>query len=249
MANIAVFVGRKHHAQKLMNIGRFLAFRGHTVFPITANNAINIDPPQEDIGDYIHIYHYLTSADVEEIDDYVVNKEIQSNVPQFWKEYSLREQLLVFYAFRNYLQSDDKPDAVLILHENNFWTKPLSFLCEQLGIPCFAFQEGLLRRKDQDDMMKQSFACEYSTKLFVWGDDSKRQYIEAGIPEEKIVVSGAPHLAGGTRVDREKKRVMYFLPLLQHYYGNPQKDVEAIAAYCRNNGFDFAIRPLSLIHI
>lgn len=123
-----------------MNIGRFLAFRGHTVFPITANNAINIDPPQEDIGGYVHVYHYLTDADVKEIDDYVVKKEIQSNVPQFWKEYSLREQLLSFYAFRNYLQSDDKPDAVLILHENNFWTKPLSFLCEQLEIPCFAFQ-------------------------------------------------------------------------------------------------------------
>lgn len=244
MANIAIFVGRKHHAQKLMNIGRFLAFRGHTVFPITANNAINIDPPQEDIGGYVHVYHYLTDADVKEIDDYVVKKEIQSNVPQFWKEYSLREQLLSFYAFRNYLQSDDKPDAVLILHENNFWTKPLSFLCERLGIPCFAFQEGLLRRKDQDDMMKQSFACEYSAKLFVWGEDSKRQYIEAGIPEQKIIVSGAAHLVSNKqRVENDRKRIVYFLPLMQHYVGNPQRDIELLASYCRENDFDFVVRP------
>lgn len=244
MAKIAIFVGRKHHAQKLMNIGRFLAYRGHTVFPLTANNAINIDPPQDGIGDYVHAYHYLTQENVSSVDSYIQEKEVRSNVPQFWKDYSLRELMLSYLAFNNYLTSEDKPDAALILHENNFWTKPLSFLCEQLGIPCFAFQEGLLRRKDQDDMKKQTFACEYSTKLFVWGKDSKRQYVEAGVPENKIVVTGAPHLAHNKiQKENDRKRVVYFLPLLQHYYGNPQADIEAIAAYCRNNGFDFAVRP------
>lgn len=226
-----------------MNIGRFLAFKGNEVFPLTANNAINIDPPQDGIGSYVHAYHYLTESDVQEIDEYIVKKELKSNAPSFWKDYSLREQLLSFYAFRNYLKSDDKPDAVLILHENNFWTKPLSFLCEQLDIPCFAFQEGLLRQKDQDDMKKQSFACEYSTKLFVWGNDSKRQYIEAGIPEEKIVVSGPSHLVTNKiGSDNKRKRVVYFLPLLQHYSGNPQQDITEIQKYCARNGFDFAIR-------
>ena len=244
MSNIAIFVGRQHHGLKLMNIGRFLAFRGHNVYPITANNAINIDPPQEGIGDYVHVYHYLTDKDVSDVDEYIVEKELRSNVPSFWKDYSLREQLLSFLAFRNYLQSDDKPDAVLILHENNFWTKPLSFICEQLSIPCFAFQEGLLRRKDQDDMRKQSFACEHSTKLFVWGEDSKRQYIEAGIQEDKIIVSGASHLVSNRiGMDNERKRVVYFLPLLQHYHGNAQRDIEVFSAYCRKMGYDLIVRP------
>lgn len=243
MANIAIFVGRKHHAQKLMNIGRFLAYRGHVVFPLTANNAINIDPPQDSIGDYVHAYHYLTREDVSGVDSYIQEKEVRLNVPQFWKDYSLRELMLSYLAFNNYLKSDDKPDAVLILHENNFWTKPLSFLCEQLNIPCFAFQEGLLRQKDQDDMKKQTFACEYATKLFVWGDDSRNQYIDAGIPEDKVIVSGPSHLiTSRTRTDNERKRVVYFMPLLQHYYGNPQQDIEAISAYCKENNLDFAVR-------
>ena len=76
MSNIAIFIGRKHHAQKLMNIGRYLAMKGNTVYPVTANNAINIDPPQMDIGQYIHVYHYLTREGVVMVDDHVRNKEL-----------------------------------------------------------------------------------------------------------------------------------------------------------------------------
>lgn len=243
MSNIAIFVGRKHHAQKLMNIGRYLAVRGNNVYPVTANNAINIDPPQMDIGGYIHVYHYLSDGDVHMVNDHVRNKELETNVPTFWKEYSLREQMLSFVAFDRWLDSNDKPDAVLILHENNFWTKPLSFLCEQKGIPCFAFQEGLLRDRDQATMKKQSFACEYATRLFVWGEKSKRKYIEAGVPESKIVVSGASHLfTTSKRVENDRKKVVYFLPLLQHYKGNVQKDIEAISSYCRSAELDFVVR-------
>lgn len=244
MANIGIFIGREHHAQKLMNIGRHLAMRGHTVFPITANNAINIDPPQMGIGDYIHIYKYLTANDIALSNQEMLPGGIKA--PLFWKLYSLREQLLSFLAFRNYLDSNDVPDCILILHENNFWTKPLSYLCEKKGVPCFAFQEGLLRKQDQVDLKKQSSSCEYSTAVFVWGEDSRRQYLEAGVPDSKIIVSGAPHLALAgekTRVEGTKKMVTYFLPLLQHYYGNPQKDISAIASYCANNGFRFVVRP------
>ena len=151
--------------------------------------------------------------------------------------------MLSYIAFSRWLESDDKPDAVLILHENNFWTKPLSFLCKQKNIPCFAFQEGLLRQLDQKTMRKQSFACEYSTKLFVWGESSKRQYIDAGVPSEKIIVAGASHLfTGEQRQKSEKKKVVYFLPLLQHYKGNPQTDIEAISAYCHSAGLNLVIR-------
>lgn len=244
MSKIAIFVGRRHHALKLMEVGRYLSFRGHEVYPITANNAINIDPPQENLGGYVHVYNYLGADDISLINDYLSTNEVDSAVPQFWKDYSLREQLLVITAFDNWLKSDDKPDAVFVLHENNFWTKPLSFLCDQLNIPCFAFQEGLLRKKDQDDMRKQTYAAEYVKKLFVWGEDSKRQYLEAGVDEEKIVVSGPPHLtAVGQRVENERKKVVYFLPLLQHYYGNPQKDVEQLSAFCRKYDMEFVVRP------
>ena len=215
----------------------------HTVYPVTANNAINIDPPQMDIGQYVHVYHYLTKEDVIMVDDHVRVKELETNVPTFWKEYSLREQMLSYIAFSRWLESDDKPDAVLILHENNFWTKPLSFLCQQKGIPCFAFQEGLLRLRDQETMRKQSFACEYSTKLFVWGESSKRQYIDAGVDGERIVIAGASHLfTSKQRSTNEKGKVVYFLPLLQHYKGNPQNDIEAISAYCRSAGLNFVVR-------
>ena len=245
MSDIAIFVGRQHHAQKLLNIGRFLALRGYNVYPITANNAINLDPPQENLGEYVHVYEYLTDEDVTKINEFVLKHPIGSyTTPEFWKGYSLREQMLVYHAFRNLLNSEDRPTAVLILHENNFWTKTLAYLCLTFNVPCFAFQEGLLRYKDQVDMRKQSSACEYSTKLFVWGDDSKRQYIEAGILEEEIVTAGATHLiTQRKREEREQKRVTYFLPLLQHYVGNPEKDINQLSAICRKFGYTFVVRP------
>jgi hypothetical protein len=242
MSKIAIFIGREHHAQKLMNIGKFLSFRGHDVVPITANNAINLDPPQMNLGDYIHVYGYLTPPNIREVSESM--RKMDTNTSLFWNKYSQRELMLSFLAFKNYLSSEDAPDAVLVLHENNFWTKPLSFLCSENNIPCFAFQEGLLRKKDQEDMLKQTYACEYSTKLFVWGDDSHQQYIDAGVPTEKILVTGAPHLAlAESRKENKRKRVVYFLPLLQHYYGNPQKDITQLSEYCRKNNFEFVIRP------
>ena len=197
MSNIGIFVGREHHFRKLFNVGLELTNRGHNVVPVIANNAINIDPPQMNLGGHhIHVYNYLSKQNVIFINSISKNyKKVVAHTPLFWKYYSIRELLLVYSAFRNFFSSEDKPSAMLILHENNFWAKTISFLCKRYEIPCFSFQEGLLRDKDQERFNKQSFSAEYSTKMFVWGKSSLDKYIKAGIPEDKMIVSGAAHLA------------------------------------------------------
>jgi hypothetical protein len=79
--------------------------------------------------------------------------------------------------------------------------------------------------------------------MFVWGKGSFDEYKSAGIPEGKIVISGPPHLAFIEKGNRDKQIVTYFLPLLQHYGGDIQKDLTILSKYCSERGYMFVVRP------
>lgn len=205
---VFAFAGRSHHLTRLSGIINLLESRGVETSIITADNAINIDPPSA----------YLTRLGVpfKHMLDYYspdstagVSKMVQQALRQFgnpaladdlfsfaepyWIVYSLREACENLVGF-NKLLEQEKPDKVLTLHANNFWTRILAYLCSERGIPCVAFQEGLLRNRDQETQGKQSSAADYISTLFVWSEASRQAYLQAGIPDEKIVVTGMSHL-------------------------------------------------------
>lgn len=256
-----IFAGRVHHYLKLLPIYEALQQRGHDVGFIISDNAINIDPSSEFMvnsgAKYDHLYDYLTQEGVDEARE-LVGEVMESfgwfkHVPPFWMLFSMQEIGEVLAAADNYLEQE-KPDMVFGLHENNFWVKPIAYLCKKRGIPHYVFQEGLLRTSDQEKFRKQSYACEYSDKIFVWGEAAAQQYIDAGVPREKIFVSGPVHLdmaynlknnmpehfpeyrrqfLGQYGFGVEHPTVVVAPPILYQYKGNIASDLSTLVGYLR----------------
>jgi hypothetical protein len=196
--NVAIFAGRQHHADKLMGLyDRFIAAGDNAEFIYTANS-INIDPPAE----------YLLNEPVNSFDlrqlapeaDFEWDKiewqnlyrtYTQIGVPLFEIAHATTEQYQLMCTFSRYIDKR-KPDLILLLHENNFWTKTIAGMCNAAGIKCASFQEGILR--DNYGFAITERACQYSDRVFVWSDYDKNAYVKHGIDKNKIIVGGPFHL-------------------------------------------------------
>ena len=175
--------------------------------------------------------------------------------------YSVREACEFLCATEKALDSI-KPDAVIVLHQQNFWTRTLGYLADRRGIPVVSFQEGKLRRRDQQTLNKQATAADDCSKLLCWSESARQEYLEAGIPDSKLAVTGIPHLAEwfgymaepknwqlGKKIqkqslgfDPERWLVSFFPPLLSRYDGNPKTALGALADWSANNFTQLAIR-------
>jgi len=177
---------------------------GMSVKMLTADNCLNIDPSTEYLipseVEFIHNLDYLkdissvtenTRLSLKRLFDGEVGTDVStrlsSYVDPYMLAYSFREAEECLKSFRLIL-SEEAPDVVVVLHENSFWTKTLAYLCAEKDILCIAFQEGLLRHRDQETHRKQTTSAEYVRYLLVWSEESKRAYIDAGIDKEKLSV-------------------------------------------------------------
>lgn len=244
---VQIFSGRVHHWIKLKNLYEGLESNGHDVEFLITNNAINIDPPAEYMlhsgFKYNHAYDYVNSV---KNSYFHAPENVSKYIPPFWQVYSQRELFEFANGVQNMWKQNGKPDVVLILHANNFWTKMLAYLCQQNGIAVYAFQEGLLRKRDQQTLNKQASSVDYCNGIFVWSENERKQYIEAGIDESQIVVSGPVHLDRKyhpQRITGKNPMVLLAIPSVNEYIGDWQKDVKAIANYCQDNGFELMFRP------
>ena len=256
------FVGRHHHTQKLWSIIDALNHKGHTALLLTADNSINLDANTEHlIGDglpFIHVLDYLTPEDYKQIDlltqqtletirrngqEASLSEDAQVAIEPFWWVHSAREACQSIVGFRNVIKQE-KPDIVMALHSNNFWGRMWLYCGEEAGLPTIAFQEGMLRVRDQKTSGKQRLAQDHASRLFVWSDNAKKQYMIAGVPEEKIVVTGQAHLdhwlgvkdnpewhkqaRAELGVGANQKLVTFAMPLLSRFEGNPQEALNVV---------------------
>ena len=155
--NILVFFGREHHAQKMSPVLDELIKRGHNITVLLADNSINIDPSTEYIHKYS--YKYIHASDYKYDNEYVqkevysllhkflLNETVLKTVPIFWFVNAILESQKDIFRFYLILKNH-KPDVVMALHANNFFTKILLYLAQELNIEAVAFQEGLLRNRD-----------------------------------------------------------------------------------------------------
>lgn len=253
---VYIFAGREHHYLKLKPLHDSLKALGHFAGFIITNNSINIDPPEQFLAngeiDFLHLHSLLTNPmdlldyKIRITDEFTNCDDFMWHVPPFWKYSSLMEMFETRRALEIMFSDPDlRPDAFIGLHENNFWVKNIAHTCSLHGVPHYIFQEGYLRDQDQETLNKQLLACEYSDKIFVWGESSKEKYIEAGIPESKIVISGPMHLQGWGRKKRNLNgpfTVIYCVPLMQHYKGNFVKDWQKLSAYLQKNNIRGMLR-------
>ncbi len=253
---VYMFAGREHHYLKLLPLYESLTVLGHFAGFIISNNSINIDPPEEFLANadvnYLHLHDVINNP----MDLYRSRTEIYNDltgidryswhVPPFWKYSSLLEMYETRSAIDTLLSNGElRPDVFIGLHENNFWVKNIAHACMRHGVPHYVFQEGYLRDQDQETLNKQLLACEYSDKIFVWGESSKEKYIEAGVPESKIVVSGPMHLHKWGRKKRNLDgpfTVVYCVPLMQQYKGDFNKDWEKLSQFFKVNNINGVLR-------
>ncbi len=250
---ILVFSGREHHKKKLQPVFNAL---GEEARWLICNNAINIDPPllyMNPSGQpYIHSYTAFKPGDDQLVDKIVEqtlkDTKLVPGVAPWWQVYSTREAAELIVSYRNVIT---QAKAILILHSNNFFAKPLAYLAQEAGIPVFAFQEGVLRDRDQLTMNKQQSAAEYVDKLFVWSNTAKQQYIAAGLKNNQLIVSGPTHLDKYINMSREEalalsggRQTVLFVPTLQEeYVGNISQDASFLHHFATTLGFDFVFRP------
>ena len=274
---IITFAGRIHHWQRLSPVVDELRKRGCTAPYFISDNAIQLDASEEFLipacESFIHALDFLDVESTERttrMTHDILGKiakhndresDIRSFVSPFWLAYSVREACEFLCATEKALDSI-KPDAVIVLHQQNFWTRTLGYLADRRGIPVVSFQEGKLRRRDQQTLNKQATAADDCSKLLCWSESARQEYLEAGIPDSKLAVTGIPHLAEwfgymaepknwqlGKKIqkqslgfDPERWLVSFFPPLLSRYDGNPKAALGALADWSANNFTQLAIR-------
>lgn len=268
---IVAFIGREHHALKMGNALRLLNERGHEVIYLCAENATNQDPASEFIRNYTvnwrHAYDYLdvrtSAAEIDAIVNdarhFSANQQLLKYTSPFWISFSIREAATCIVAFRNMIATEN-PDAVICLHGANYWARMLFYLAQDAGIKTFAFQEGLLRQRDQETMGKQASSAKFVDTLFTWSESDKQAYLSAGVDESVIRPVGPSHLDYAIQVrnspDWEQgkaglkrrfgypqgKIISFMPPLSSHYKGDLRQDIAVLQDYANQRGEHLYVR-------
>lgn len=267
MKKIVFFLGRKHHAEKLVPVAIYGQETG-VIEPIflIADNAINIDPPSEFVGNFhpvvngsntrhLKSYEYKSqdiNDSVHEVLKNVFNAKTTEFIAPFWLTYSVREMVRVSHSMSSFLD-DVNPDAIFVLHSQNFWTKQLVYLANQRDIETYSLQEGLILVAEDNAMGKYKNMGEYMTNIFAWSDDNTDIF---GQYKNIVVPTGAPHLdqwmyyrdtereriklrysvLSELQLTPQKPTILFAFPLLHTFLGDP---IEALRIICnwtlRNN--------------
>lgn len=245
MSNILVFWGREHHAQKLLAVCNELEKRGHSVAVIIADNSINNDPASEFVRKYtqkfIHVNEFFAPNSI--TDDVIRDvmsvfmDAAQLVSPFFFVQSTVESARLVYSAQRAVEQL--QPDAMIVLHSNNFFAKVLLWAAKRHGAHTFAFQEGMLRHRDQDTLNKQQTAFEYIDTMFTWFPGDKSAYVASGVPEDAIVSVGPSHMDWAIQSKAQKVdgavRLAHFFPLLSEYRGDWRKDLRRLRKFATDH--------------
>jgi len=278
--SILAFCGRKHHFERLIPVVNGLRANGHKVRWIASGNSVlNNDLAVEyliPVGEeFVHTDDYLLSDDIPSVtkathhfmkeigEKTAPDVDFATYIEPWWIAASTREAIELTFAYRRLLEKE-KPDCVLILHANNFFTRLLAHLCQEKAIPVVAFQEGHLRKRDEKTQGKQSMAADDCTKLLTWSEGAKSEYVKTGIPESKLAVVGIPHLddwfklINTTPADKitqakahQKWELGYrpnarlaclALPLISRFDGNGMKHLGLIADWSASTGTQVAFR-------
>lgn len=258
MARIAVFTGRKHHTEKLIAIYRGLEEANHDVFWLTCNNSLNLDSPLEFLvpngSRFLHAYdQVLADREKKQVDVYTKkilskSKNVIQHFSPFWIINSAKEMAELFVLFEKVLK-ESNINAVVVLHNANFFSRILSFVAQKSKIPIFGFQEGMLRQRDQDSFHKNERIAEYTTKTFCWSR-SDLEAIQEVDKNANLIVGGLYHLDDvyNLRLENKKvvkqRKILAFLPTISsEYVGNITADAQWINDACQQMNIDFVFKP------
>ncbi|MBU0466001.1 MAG: hypothetical protein KKE12_20825, partial [Proteobacteria bacterium] len=206
---VLCFTGLEHHIRGLFPIIKYLEKEGLEVECLTTinNRCIsdlrgNFEFPLREKGiRYCLTYDYLDKEIVKQIESVRerLGKEIKEKFENLILTCPLMEEglwlgiddMVENYVLMEKILEIKKPDIGLILHELNFWGKIFTYLLHRRGIPIVSLQEGLHPSGGREWLKTYLLRSEYSTKVCVWGEDTKKVFLDAGVPKEKIGIAGS----------------------------------------------------------
>ena len=255
---IYFYAGRSHHVQRLDGIVQSLAAAGADCIWLTSDNYLNFDPNSMHLiqsgKKFVHGLEYFpsgVSGNVVAAASQVLSEikgewagDIRSYVDPFYLVSSVHEFCETLLCFDQFLQRE-KPDLVSVLHGGNAWGNLLAYLCKAHGVPCLGYMEGALRARDQETQGKQSLAAEYVSHLCVWSEAAKESYLAAGVPAEKLYVTGVPHLdpwLNQQKPAKAGKLVAFCPPLVSRYEGDLGKAISQLSEWAQKNKTALLIR-------
>lgn len=240
------YSGLKHHFLKMRVVADALIEKGHTVDFLYSSNFLNIDDSWAYVKRYpeynwIHVSELATLAEKHQQKE-IAESVLMANPPVSWSMASayisgINEASELIYNTRKVV---DDYDALFILHANNFFARAVASVFVYKQKPVFAFQEGVLRERDQQTMRKQSSALTYCTHLFVWDEESRQAYLDAGIPDENLTVAGLLHLSHD--VVPVENKITFFVPFMEEYDGDFDSDVAMLRRFASENNLDLDVR-------
>ena len=264
MKKVAFFFGREHHAQKLLPV---INAGNNIIEPqiLISDNATNVDPPIEFLHKYgvtsnvtHHAKDYISAAPPSKAVRKFISKvpaDQLSYLPAFWMAFSARELMEVMHGFGGYLYQN-RPDAVVVLHPQNFWAQPLTYLAKELKIKTYSLEEGIKLRREEEDLRRYSQSLDYIDTVFSWHKWNNHLYNN----EEKVVITGAPHLdylinmndrdrgflrahiLGSMGLPQLNKTILFAPPRLDLYRGNPIEDLREICKIAVRRGVAVVIK-------
>jgi hypothetical protein len=264
---IAFFLGRIHHAIKLLPVALGLQDAGHTIEFIITDNSINIDPSTEYLGkfnidQFYHAKDFLIQHENLHLVDEIAERALSDsewammNVAPFWVVSSCYDAAMDLMGFGVYLDIN-KPDAVFALHENNFFVKTLFYSAKERDIKTYTLMEGIILEREEEILKKYSTGTKYTDVLFSWSEYDKQYYADP----DKIIPVGPSHfddwikLRNGDEFSETKVAirnqyglktsgtvVMFAPPRLDLYRGDPVKAINEVAKWCNSNQYQLIIK-------
>ena len=263
---IAFFLGRIHHAHKLLGVASALKQNGAEIDIVVSDNSVNIDPSTEylhmfGIDTFYHTKDYIDEDSIAAINNatgagWINDEGVLKYFPPFWILSSYREAMECIVGFEGYLNAQ-KPDAVFALHENNFWVRILFYLAQKKGITTYSLQEGIILKREEEILKKYSTGTEYTDILFSWSERDKGFYSDTA----RIVPVGPSHMDQWVGLSRNKeardnfktafresigmpgkKLVVFAPPRLDLFAGDFKKTTIALAKLTMNRGMGLIIK-------
>ena len=265
---ITFFLGRVHHAIKLLPVVVGLDERRHDVSILVADNSINIDPATEylhtyGINEFFHSKDFLTSDLVEQSREETLATISSAGPDAFlpytspvWISRSIRDAIYEYHAFNSFL-NEHQPHVVFGLHENNFWVKLLFYLAKRKSIRTCSLMEGIILEREEQDLGKYSIGTDYTDTLFSWSEHDKQYYNDP----HKIIPVGPSHLDEWIRITArpnygeivlnlkirfgmplDKPVVLFAPPRLDLYRGDPINAIRKLRDFCQFNNLHFVVK-------
>ena len=207
---ILIFTGLEHHVSRMQSVIDAFESSGHEILLISSQN-----PYGDHLSDF-EIPLKRTGRPYRLLSHYRLDPRLKPQISKIQRRVfaAMRErfkagsappwfamgsghdlsvaEVIEDEATMEVVLDTERPDAIVVLHEANFWTRTLASVAARTGYPLYSFQEGLFYHIMANNALK--LFAEFSRTMFSWGQRDMARMVGAGADPKRLVEIGPTHL-------------------------------------------------------